>query len=79
MIDNNSANLLIRYIERIENLEEDKKNISQDIKAEYEAAKGQGFEPKIMKVIIKMRKRSSDDIREEESLIETYRAALGMI
>jgi uncharacterized protein (UPF0335 family) len=73
-----SAKQLVAYIERIESLEEERANLGEDVKNEFLAAKSQGFDPKIMKVILKIRKRPSDEIEEEEQLVDTYRAALGM-
>jgi uncharacterized protein (UPF0335 family) len=78
VIDTDSAKHLVAYIERIERLQEEKKTLAEDIKAEFAAAKGQGFEPKAMKVILKLRTRSADDIQEEENVIDMYRKALGM-
>jgi uncharacterized protein (UPF0335 family) len=66
------------FIERIERLEEEKKGIADDIKDVYAEAKGTGFDVKIMRKVISLRKMASDDRREQEELIETYMAALGM-
>lgn len=78
VMKSDSAKQLISYIERIENLEEERSTLGEDIKNEFLAAKSQGFDPKIMKVILKLRRRPSDEIEEEEALVDTYRAALGM-
>ncbi len=66
------------FIERIERLEEEKKGIADDIKDVFAEAKGTGFDVKIMRQVIRLRKMASDDRREQEELIETYMAALGM-
>jgi uncharacterized protein (UPF0335 family) len=66
-------------IERIERLEEEKKALAEDIKEVYAEAKGSGFDTKIMRQIIKIRKRDKDDLDEEESLLEVYKRALGML
>lgn len=78
IFDTDTSKRLMGHIERIESLEEEKKQTTDLIKDEYTVAKGEGFDPKIMKVIIKLRKRSADDIQEEEALVEAYRSALGM-
>lgn len=65
-------------IERIERLEEEKSNIGNDIKDVYSEAKSAGFDTKIMKTIIKLRKMNAADRDEQEFLIETYCKALDM-
>src|SRR5438094_462738 len=66
------------FIERIERLEEEKRALSGDIKEVYAEAKGTGFEPKIMRQIIKLRKMDNEEVDEEESLLDLYKRALGM-
>ncbi len=66
------------FIERVERLEEEKKTIADDIKEVYAEAKGQGFDVKTMRKIISLRKKDPDDRAEEDALLETYLAALGM-
>lgn len=61
-------------IERVERLEEEKKGISDDIKDVYLEAKATGYDPKIMKKMVKIRKQSRDARMEEEALTETYKA-----
>lgn len=65
-------------IERVERLEDEKKGISDDIKDVYLEAKATGYDPKIMKKMVKIRKQSRDARMEEEALTETYKAALGI-
>jgi uncharacterized protein (UPF0335 family) len=65
-------------IERIERLEEEKKGISDDIRDVYMEAKAVGYDPKIMRQIVKLRKMKPDDRSEQDMILETYRAALGM-
>lgn len=65
-------------IERVERLEEEKKGISDDIKDVYGEAKAVGYDTKIMKKMVKIRKQSRDARMEEEALTETYKAALGI-
>ncbi len=74
-IDSTRLNSLI---ERIERLEEEKKGISSDIRDIYAEAKGVGFDVKIMKTIIKLRKMNQADRDEQEFLLETYRKALNV-
>lgn len=66
------------YIERIERLEEEKKALAEDIKEVFAEAKANGFDVKIMRQIIKLRKMDKDDRDEIETLLELYRRALGM-
>ena len=66
------------FIERIERLEEERRALSGDIKEVYAEAKGTGFEPKIMRQIVKIRKRDKEELDEEESLLDLYKRALGM-
>lgn len=65
-------------IERIERLEEEKAGIAADIRDIYAEAKSVGFDPKIMRVIIKLRKMNAADRDEQEFLTETYRKALNI-
>ncbi len=74
-IDSTRLNSLI---ERIERLEEEKKGIASDIRDIYAEAKGVGFDVKIMKTIIKLRKMNQADRDEQEFLLETYRKALNV-
>lgn len=78
MTDNVSAEQLRLLIERIERLEEEKKGISDDIKDVYGEAKATGFDAKIMRTIIRLRKMEKHQLDEQDALLETYRAALGM-
>lgn len=65
-------------IERIERLEEEKKGIGDDIKDVYSEAKATGYDAKIMRKIIALRKMKPDDRREADLLLETYKNALAM-
>lgn len=65
-------------IERVERLEEEKKGIQDDIKDVYAEAKATGYDAKIMRQIIRLRKLKPDDRREMEILLETYKNALGI-
>src|SRR5258708_40245419 len=66
-------------IERIERLEEEKRALGEDIKEVYAEAKGTGFAPKMMRQIIKIRKMDQDEHDEQESLLDVYKRALGML
>ena len=72
-------NQLKSFIERIEHLETEKATIAEDIKEVYAEAKGTGFDPKIIKKVIALRKQDNDKRREEQELIATYMSALGML
>jgi uncharacterized protein (UPF0335 family) len=69
---------LRQYIERVERLEEEKREISDLIKAVYKEAKGQGYETKIVKQIVRLRRMEKAERDEEESLLDTYKEALGL-
>lgn len=66
------------YLERIERLEEEKSALSEDIKDIYGEAKGFGFDTKTMRKIIRLRKMDLEKRREEDELLELYKAAIGM-
>jgi uncharacterized protein (UPF0335 family) len=66
------------FVERIERLEEEKKTIADDIKDVYGEAKGMGFDTKILKRVIALRKKDDLQRTEEELILDTYLAALGM-
>ena len=66
-------------IERIERLEEEKKATSDDIRDVYAEAKGNGFDVKALRTIVRLRKMDTDERREQESILETYMHALGML
>ena len=65
-------------IERIERLEQEKKGISDDIKYVYAEAKATGYDAKILRQIVRLRKMRADDRREMEAILETYKNALGL-
>ena len=66
------------FIERIERLEEEKSNIIADIKEVYSEARGLGYDPKIMRKVLIIRKMDIDERLEQEALLDTYRNALGI-
>ena len=73
-----AADRLKSFIQRIEKLEEDKAAIGEDIKQVYAELKGTGFDAKTIRTIIRERKMDIEKRREQEELLELYRAALGM-
>jgi uncharacterized protein (UPF0335 family) len=66
------------FIERIERLEEEKKSIADDIKDVYAEAKANGFDTKIMRKVVSLRKQDADERQEQEAILDLYLAALGM-
>jgi uncharacterized protein (UPF0335 family) len=66
-------------VERIERLEEEKKTISDDIRDVYAEAKGNGFDVKALRSIVRMRKQDANERAEQETILETYMQALGML
>ena len=65
-------------VERVERLEDEKKGISDDIRDVYNEAKAVGYDVKIMRQIVRLRKMKPDDRREMESVLDLYKAALGI-
>ncbi|CAM5415673.1 DUF2312 domain-containing protein [Mesorhizobium sp. UC22_110] len=74
-----AAGQLRALIERIERLEEEKKTIADDIKDVYAEAKGTGFDTKAIRAIVRLRKQDQAERQEEESILDLYKAALGMV
>lgn len=66
-------------VERIERLEEEKKAISDDVRDVYAEAKGNGYDVKALRTIIRMRKQDADERAEQEAVLDVYLQALGMI
>jgi len=77
-INPQTAGQLKAFIERIENLEEEKRAITEDISEVYSEAKGTGFDAKILRKIVALRKQDANERREQETVLETYLRALGM-
>lgn len=73
-----SAGQLKAFIERIEHLEEEKAEIADQIKEVYAEAKAHGFDTKILRKIVSLRKKPADERAEEEAILEVYLSALGM-
>ena len=75
---NVTADELRQFIERYEHLEAEKKDITEQQKEVMAEAKGRGYDTKVMRKVIALRKRDKDDLAEEEAVLEMYKAALGM-
>lgn len=69
---------LKQYIERIERLEEEKQGLASDIRDVYAEAKGNGFDAKVMRKIVSLRKMPDQERTEQDELLELYKAAIGM-
>lgn len=73
-----AADQLLQFIERIERLEEEKKGIADDIKQVYAEAKADGYDTKIMKLVIQLRALDANTRQERDAVLDMYRAALGL-
>ena len=74
-----AQNQLRQFVEQIERLEEEKKALAADIRDKYLEAKGTGFDVKAVRQIIRLRKKTNDERNEEQSILDIYLHALGMI
>ncbi|MBV8425763.1 MAG: DUF2312 domain-containing protein [Hyphomicrobiales bacterium] len=79
MSDAVAPDLLKAFVERIERLEEEKTSIAGDVKEVYAEAKAQGFDTKILRKVVALRKRDAAERREEEEILDLYLQALGMM
>lgn len=73
-----TADELRQFIERYEQLESEKKDVSEQQKELMAEAKGRGYDTKVLRKVVALRKRKPDEIAEEEAIIDMYKAALGM-
>ncbi len=73
-----TANELRQFVERIERLDAEKKDLAEQQKEVMAEAKARGYDTKVMRKVIALRKRDADDIAEEEAVLEMYKQALGM-
>lgn len=73
-----AKNQLRSIIARVERLEEEKKAIGDDIRDVYAEAKGNGFDVKALRMIIRLRKQDASERAEQEAIVDTYKHALGM-
>ena len=74
-----AADELRQFIEQFEQLEDEKKDITERQKEVMAEAKARGYDTAVMKRIIALRKRNEDDVAEEEAILEMYKTALGMV
>jgi len=74
-----SGQKLRQYIQQVEKLENEKTEVAEYIKEVFSSAKDEGFDPKIMKQIIRIRKMKESELQQQEALLDTYMHALGMI
>ncbi|RCW84177.1 DUF2312 domain-containing protein [Paracoccus lutimaris] len=75
---NVTANELRQFIEQIEQLEAEKKDISEQIRDIYAESKARGYDQKALKTIVSLRKKDKNEVAEQEAILEVYKAALGM-
>jgi uncharacterized protein (UPF0335 family) len=73
-----AADQLRLFIERVERLEEEKKGIADDIRDVYAEAKATGYDPRIMRMVVRLRKMETHTRQEQDAILETYRSALGL-
>jgi uncharacterized protein (UPF0335 family) len=73
-----TADELRQFIERFEQLEAEKKDVTEQQKELMAEAKGRGYDTRVMRKVIALRKRKPDEIAEEEAIMDMYKAALGM-
>lgn len=78
MTDLIARDQLRAFVERIERLEEEKKTLTDDVKDVYGEAKGMGFDTKILKKVVALRKKNANERMEEEAVLDAYLVALGM-
>lgn len=73
-----TAQRLRSFIERLENLEEEKRTLAETVRDVFSEAKGSGFDPKVMRQVLRLRKMKPEDLSEQEQLLALYLTALGM-
>jgi uncharacterized protein (UPF0335 family) len=73
-----AADRLRGIVERVERLEEERKALANDIKDVFSEAKSAGFDVKVLRTLIALRRKESAEVEEQETLLDTYRRALGM-
>ncbi len=74
-----AADQLRTIVERIERLEDEKKDVAEQIKEVYAEAKANGFDTKTLRKVVSLRKKSQDERSEEEAMLDLYLSALGML
>lgn len=70
---------LRQFVERAERLEAEKRDLAEQVKEVFAEAKARGYDTKVLRKVIALRRRSPDEIAEEEAVLEMYREALGML
>ncbi len=73
-----AADQLRSFVERIERLEEEKAALSSDVREVYAELKAMGFDPKTVREVVRLRKLDTNELQEQEALLDTYKTALGM-
>jgi uncharacterized protein (UPF0335 family) len=73
-----AGDIVLQYLERVERLEEEKAQIMEGIREIFNEAKGNGFDVKAMRELLKLRKLQRHELEEQESILHTYRQAIGM-
>jgi uncharacterized protein (UPF0335 family) len=73
-----AADELRQFIERAEQLEAEKRDVAEQIKELFAEAKGRGYDTKVMRKVLALRRRKPDDVAEEDAILDLYKAALGM-
>jgi len=73
-----AADQLRSFVERIERIEEEKAALSSDVREVYAELKATGFDPKTVRQIVRLRKLDTNELQEQEALLDTYKSALGM-
>jgi len=74
-----TADELRQFIERIEQLDSEKRDLAEQQKELMAEAKGRGYDTRVMRMVVALRKRKPDDLAEEEAVLELYKSALGMV
>ncbi|ABL69837.1 MULTISPECIES: DUF2312 domain-containing protein [Paracoccus] len=74
-----TADELRQFVERIEHLEQEKKDIAEQIKEVYSESKSRGYDTKALRTIISLRRKDKDQVAEEEAVLEIYKQALNMV
>lgn len=73
-----AADELRQFVERIEQLEQEKKDIAEQIKEVYAEAKGRGYDGPALRQIVSLRRKDKDELAEQEAILDLYKSALGM-
>lgn len=77
--NNIAGDALLSFIQRIERLEDERRDLGADIREVYREVKGMGFDAKIVRKLVALRKQEASDRQEEQALIESYAASIGLL